>query len=287
MSGNCCYNDNLVLDLYYRLNAHSSLISAIIFIIFAKITMKLNWKFKSYSRTVWTFGDTSFSLELSTGWFQEKNANHLLTFIKDIEPKGVIMVDLFTNDKDQLPDMNTVFKKNNIDSEIIKHYQLNEWLVYEYDQTTKDRFFSRNYRLSKVNILISFTYVGEQDEKALQDVKKIAHSIQQEPYDKMEKLPPYDEDFATSLVGKYIIVGYKHKKPDGKIVQFEQKHGVIVRVNEKEGIVIKPPKEKDTFTLPPDLRGLELAKPGEYTLKNTREVIKNPDYLTYWVKDIK
>ncbi len=84
-----------------------------------------------------------------------------------------------------------------------------------------------------------------------------------------------------------MIAGYKHKKPDGKIVKFEQRHGVIIRVNEKEGIVIQPPKGKDIFTLPPDLRGLEKAKSGEYTLKSTGEVITDPDYLSYWVKDVK
>ena len=162
------------------------------------------------------------------------------------------MIDLFTNDNDQLPDMDSVFKANKIEPEIIKHYQINDWLIYEYDQTTKEGFFSRNYKFAKINILIYFTYIGEQDKKALQDVKKIAHSLQQEPYDKMENLPPFEKDFAASLVGKSIIAGYKHKKPDGKIVKFEQRHGVIIRVSEKEGIVIKPPKGKDTFTLPPN-----------------------------------
>lgn len=221
--------------------------------------MKINWKVKPTSRTVWTWGDTSISLKLSKGWLRDKNANHSLAFTKDIDPKGVIIIDLFTNDKDQLPDMDSVFKKNNINRAIVKQYQLNEWIVYEYDQTTEEGFFSRNYRLAKINILIYFTYIGERDEKALRDVKKIALSIQHEPYDKMEKLSSYDEDFAESLVGKYIIVGYKHKKSDGTIVKFEQRHGVIVRVNKTEGIVIKPPKEKDTFAVPPDLRGLELA----------------------------
>jgi hypothetical protein len=51
--------------------------------------------------------------------------------------------------------------------------------------------------------------------------------------------------------------------------------------------VIKPPKGKDTFTLPPDFRSLELAKRGEYRLKSTGEVINDPDYLSYWVKDVK
>lgn len=248
--------------------------------------MKLNWKFKPSSRTKWTFDNTSFSLELSEGWKQDKNAYHSLIFIKDIEPKGVIIIDLFTNDKDQLPDMDSVFKKNNIDPAIVKYDQINDWLVYEYDQTTKDGFFSRNYKLAKVNMLIYFTYVGEQNKKALRDIKKIAYSIQHEHYDKKWNVSPYDEDFAKSLVGKYIIVGYTHKKDDGTIVKYEQEHGVIIRVNAHEGIVIKPPKEKYTFSLPPDFRSLEQAKPGKYTLKSNGEVINNPDYLAYWVRDI-
>lgn len=101
-----------------------------------------------------------------------------------------------------------------------------------------------------------------------------------------KKWPYYDETFAKSLIGKYIIVGYKHQKDDGTIVKHEQKHGVIIRANEVEGIVIQIPKEKITFSIPPDFQALELAKPGEYRLKSTGEVIKDPDYLSFWVKDI-
>jgi len=43
--------------------------------------MKSNWIFKPSSRKKWTFGDTSFSLELSSGWLQDKNANHSITLI--------------------------------------------------------------------------------------------------------------------------------------------------------------------------------------------------------------
>jgi hypothetical protein len=95
----------------------------------------------------------------------------------------------------------------------------------------------------------------------------------------------YDETFAQSLIGKYVIVGYTHKKDNGTVVKYEQEHGVIIRVNKHEGIVIKPPKEKYTFTLPPDFRSLEVAKPGKYTLKSNGEVITNPDYLCYWIRD--
>ncbi len=150
--------------------------------------MKSNWIFKPNSRTKWTFGETSFSFVPSKGWVQDKNPHHSLTFVKDIHPQGVIMVDLFTNDKDELPDMHAVFKKNNIDPAIIKKYSVNEWIVYEYDETTEEGFFSRNYKLAKVNMLLYFTYIGEKDEKALRDVKKMAHSLQQEPYDKLAKL---------------------------------------------------------------------------------------------------
>lgn len=95
----------------------------------------------------------------------------------------------------------------------------------------------------------------------------------------------YDETFAKSLIGKYVIVGYTHKKEDGTIVKYEQEHGVIIRVNEREGVVINPPKEKYTFTLPPDFRSFEAAKPGKYTLKSTGEIITNPDYIVFWIRD--
>lgn len=112
---------------------------------------------------------------------------------------------------------------------------------------------------------------------------KIFNKIKKIKVDK--QVSNYDETFAKSLIGKYVLVGYTHKKDDGTVVKYEQEHGVIIRVNEQEGIVIKPPKEKYTFTLPPDFRSLKVAKPGEYTLKSNGEVIKNPDYLCYWIRD--
>jgi hypothetical protein len=36
------------------------------------------------------------------------------------------------------------------------------------------------------------------------------------------------------------------------------------------------------MTLPPDLRALQAAKPGQYQLRSTGETIENPDLTTSW-----
>jgi hypothetical protein len=35
----------------------------------------------------------------------------------------------------------------------------------------------------------------------------------------------------------------------------------------------------EEFSIPPDLSAIEIAAPGDYTLRSTNEVVRNPDYL--------
>ncbi|HEV2489437.1 MAG TPA: hypothetical protein VGT03_06495 [Candidatus Acidoferrales bacterium] len=51
-----------------------------------------------------------------------------------------------------------------------------------------------------------------------------------------------------------------------------------MRASKEKGITIKL-NDGSEFTLPPDLRVLEPAPPGEYRLRSTGEVIVDPDYL--------
>jgi hypothetical protein len=39
----------------------------------------------------------------------------------------------------------------------------------------------------------------------------------------------------------------------------------------------------ETYGLPPDLRSLKPAPAGEYRLRSTHEIVRDPDYLATWV----
>lgn len=240
-------------------------------------TKKFNWQTKT----------RDISMDLISGWMHEVEINDPQTFVKEYNGVGALQFSLATS-KDEVPDMDAHFKLNKVDPDSVKKYKVKDWDFYEYDQI-KDGNYIKNLNLVKENVMVYATYIcGENNinKNEFNEAVKMIRSIQvAEKNSEDNQLSNYDETFAQSLIGKYVIVGYTHKKDDGTVVKYEQEHGVIIRVNEHEGVVIKPPKEKYTFTLPPDFRSFEAAKPGKYTLKSTGEVITNPDYLVYWVRD--
>src|ERR1700733_1511218 len=86
------------------------------------------------------------------------------------------------------------------------------------------------------------------------------------------------EEQAKVLIGKYILVGIARCDSSGAVVSREQIHGVVDRANLKEGVVIKLKGSNDERAVPLKLSDLQIARPGEYRLKETDEVIEDPDY---------
>ncbi len=91
----------------------------------------------------------------------------------------------------------------------------------------------------------------------------------------------------NELVGKYILVGLTVQDPRGSDVRLRQLHGRITSADPDHGLMIKLEGANDgeTYTLPPDLRSLKPARPGEYRLRTTGEVVHDPDLLATWVVD--
>ena len=87
------------------------------------------------------------------------------------------------------------------------------------------------------------------------------------------------------LVGQYVLVGLTYLAADGKTVTSQvQCHGKITKADER-GIAIAcegTTWRGQTATLPPDLRAFRAASPGEYRLRSTGEVVKDPDLLMTW-----
>ena len=99
-----------------------------------------------------------------------------------------------------------------------------------------------------------------------------------------EPRPPFDKAVAAELIGQYILVGltYRNKATD-EVESYIQKHGKVIAVDERLGIVMRNPNTGEEYTLPPDTSRFEKANPGTYRLKNTGEVVIDPDYLAYWI----
>jgi hypothetical protein len=95
----------------------------------------------------------------------------------------------------------------------------------------------------------------------------------------------WDQDKADSLVGKYVLVGLTYLASDGKTVKSqEQYHGRIVSADKDKGIAVACEGKwaGKTLGLPPALAPFRPADPGEYKLRSTGEVVKDPDVLATW-----
>lgn len=97
--------------------------------------------------------------------------------------------------------------------------------------------------------------------------------------------PDWDEKRAAWLVGKVALVGMTRLSADGKtIVAKQQFHGVIEEANREVGIRIgcRSGSDFETIMLPPTTKPFLDAKPGNYTLKSSGDIIKDPHVTVSW-----
>jgi hypothetical protein len=97
--------------------------------------------------------------------------------------------------------------------------------------------------------------------------------------------PKWDQQEADDLVGQYVLVGITYLKADGKTLKAQgQYHGRIVSADKTKGFEIRCEGTwaSKTMTLPPDTRSFRPASPGEYKLRSTGEIVRDPDYLANW-----
>ena len=95
--------------------------------------------------------------------------------------------------------------------------------------------------------------------------------------------PRFDEIEAASMIGKYILIGITYYDHDDNFIEHKQFHGNIVSADQMNGIVVRTlGNQEETICLPPDFRAFQKAKPGEYHLKSTGEIVEDPDFLVTW-----
>ncbi|MGE3622955.1 MAG: hypothetical protein AB7H77_03645 [Bdellovibrionales bacterium] len=86
------------------------------------------------------------------------------------------------------------------------------------------------------------------------------------------------EEQAKVLIGKRILVGVAYCNADGSVLKKEQFHGTALRANPAEGLVICLAGTNEEKAFEMMLDKLEIARPGKYTLRNTGEIVTDPDY---------
>ena len=94
----------------------------------------------------------------------------------------------------------------------------------------------------------------------------------------------FDDQMAQIYVGKYLLVGLTYMDSQGNTLRHEQFHGEIASISPTEGLRIhlRGSRQGHDFVLPADLNAISAAPPGDYHLKETQEVVKNPDLLGTW-----
>jgi len=94
--------------------------------------------------------------------------------------------------------------------------------------------------------------------------------------------PDWDELLAERLHGARVLVGLTYRKPDGDdLLQF---FGTVSEVHPREGIMLELEGSRagETYRLPPDLRAFHPAPPGSYRLRQTGEMVIDPDFTSTW-----
>ncbi len=94
----------------------------------------------------------------------------------------------------------------------------------------------------------------------------------------------YDAEFAKKLLGKSILIGVNVIDSNGEVESQQQMHGLVKSVSAVDGILILLNGSflGKEWQMPPDTSCIKVAEPGEYNLKASGEIIKNPDFLCNW-----
>ncbi len=92
----------------------------------------------------------------------------------------------------------------------------------------------------------------------------------------------WDEGFAEEMIGQTILVGITYVNAADEELSLEQVHGVIIGAEAGSGITVRlqGARAGEMKTLPPSTSWIEVADPGDYTLRSTGERVTDPDLIT-------
>ncbi len=125
-------------------------------------------------------------------------------------------------------------------------------------------------------------YVSTKTGKAVYDIPEDYKKFGMYLYEqRIEDKELYNKEVSfDELIGKVLLVGITYYTHDNEFIEQKQFYGTVTEANERIVRVVQ--KDGTEFTLPPDLSSTKRARPGEYTLRSTGEVVVNPDFLATW-----
>lgn len=102
------------------------------------------------------------------------------------------------------------------------------------------------------------------------------------PFRKADERPRWDQKLAGKLEGATVLVGITYHEPTGD--RQEQFFGIVISADPEQGVLLRLEGSRagDVRTLPPDLGAFSPAAPGAYRLRETGEVVTDPDYTSSW-----
>jgi hypothetical protein len=86
----------------------------------------------------------------------------------------------------------------------------------------------------------------------------------------------------ADLIGKVILIGVTYVDQEEQVLERKQWWGVIECASAREGIRVNLKNSYDPCVLPPDLQAIRRAAPGEYRLKDSNKIVRDPDFLATW-----
>jgi hypothetical protein len=81
------------------------------------------------------------------------------------------------------------------------------------------------------------------------------------------------------MIGKKLLVGITYLGVEGNPERSVEFAGVVKSV---DPLVYVDAGTGEPFTLPPEPDAFDEARPGEYRLRSTGEVVTDPDFVTSW-----
>lgn len=125
-------------------------------------------------------------------------------------------------------------------------------------------------------------YVSKETGKTVYDIPEAYKEYGMYLYEERKE---YDEAYEKpitleDLIGKVLLVGITYYTHENEFIEQKQFYGTVTEAN--ESLIRIKQKNGKFFTLPPDLSSTKRARPGEYKLRSTGEVVVNPDFFVTW-----
>lgn len=91
----------------------------------------------------------------------------------------------------------------------------------------------------------------------------------------------WNEARAQAMIGKRVLIGITLVTEQGKFIR--QMFGTISRVDRRGvEIELEGAHAGETARLPPDLGSFQCAGPGDFLLRDSGEILVDPDFVSTW-----